>query len=144
MHSNIDLQSCTHFNQITHNLYEVQGNSNFKYNQYVISVALRAPSNVKHELVKSTSIEITWDRSDGATGYYISYTTTALRGGKKHEPVDAGNTTKYTLTNLVENTPYDITVQGYARYGRRSVKSAVVTIKTGKWCITKIISCIYT
>ena len=52
--------------------------------------------------------------------------------------VNGGGTTCHTLTDLVENTPYDITVQGIAEDGRKSDLSTEVPITTqkdGKWCI---------
>ena len=49
------------------------------------------------------------------------------------EPVDGGDKKNHTLYNLVEFTPYDITVQGRVRCLGKS-KSGVVHTRTGKWC----------
>ena len=49
--------------------------------------------------------------------------------------VDGGDTS-YIFTDLVENTPYDITVHGLARGIRKSLCSKEVSVKTpttGKW-----------
>ena len=101
-----------------------------QYNHYVISVVLPAPSNVKPGVVKSTSTEVTWDRSDGATGYYILCTSTGH--DDKEERVNNGDTTKCTFSNLVENTPYVITVQSLNTDHIKGDKSGEVLIRTGE------------
>ena len=59
------------------------------------------------------SIEVTWDpsTSSGVTGYLISYDTTASYTSDGSEMVNGGSATSGTLTNLEEDTPYNITVQ---------------------------------
>ena len=81
---------------------------------------------------------VTWDKSDDATGYYISCTNTGH--GDKKEPVDGGDTTNYTLSELEENTPYNITVQALNINGIKGDQSDVASIRTGKWCITIILT----
>ena len=77
------------------------------------------------------SVEVTWDRSPStdATGYLISYTTTAsyTRGGSAM--VTGRSTTSVILTDLEENTPYTITVQTDSS-GTLSVSSDVVSVTT--------------
>ena len=106
----------------------------------VIIVVLPAPTNVTTGVVTSTSVEITWDKSDGATGYHISCVTTASLSGNKSVTVTGGDTTSCILSNLVENTPYVVTVQSLNTDNRKGDRSDEVSIKTGKYCITIIIS----
>ena len=81
------------------------------------------------------SVEVTWDQSPDVTGYLISCTSTASYAGSKNVLVNDGNTTSCILTNLVENTPYEITVQGLTKDGRRtdhSTEVSKITQKAGK------------
>ena len=98
------------------------------YNHSVIILGLHAPTNVETGKITSETIEVTWNRLALATGYIISYTN------GKRERVDGGDKKNHTLNNLVENTPYNITVQGCVRCLGKSKQSAVVQKKTGKWC----------
>ena len=82
-------------------------------------------------MVTSNSIEITWDELPGANGYHISCITTALSGCNKDETVD-GVHTRHTFNDLVENTPYDITVRGINVDGEKGDPSTVVRRRTGK------------
>ena len=75
-------------------------------------------------------VKVTWDQSFDVTGYLISCTSYASYAGAKNSIVNGGDTTSYTITNLVENTPYDISLQGLTRDGRKSDHSAEVSIIT--------------
>ena len=104
--------------------------------QHVIDVGILPPTNLKATVLTFNSVEVTWDQSPDATGYLISCTSPALYTGDKNVIVRGGDTTSHTLTNLVENTPYDITVQGITRDGKRSFCSNMVSVKTstaGRW-----------
>ena len=79
---------------------------------------------------------VTWDRSAGAISYLISYIAT----GGPDLSVNAGDVTSHILTNLKVNTSYRITVQGCAGDERKSNPSTAVSVTTGKWFITIIIS----
>ena len=92
----------------------------------LLYIVLCAPTNVRTGAVTHDSVEVTWDQSTGATDYVISYTTT----GHPTVTVNVGDTTSHTLTNLMENTPYDITVQGRTSDGRQGDTSTVVSITT--------------
>ena len=74
-------------------------------------IGLPAPTNVKATVLTPNSVDVTWDQSPDVTGYLISCTTAASYAGGKNVIVNGGDTTSYTITDLVENTPYDITVQ---------------------------------
>ena len=76
------------------------------------------------------SIEITWDQSPDVTGYLISCTSPAGYAGNKNVIVNDGDTTRHILRNLVENTPYNIIIQGIARDGTKSKHSNEVSIRT--------------
>ena len=80
---------------------------------------------------------VKWNTSAGATSYLISYNVT---GGPTLPSVDAGNATTHTLTHLMVNTSYEITVKGCARDGTKSNHSNKASVRTGKWFITIIIS----
>ena len=102
---------------------------------HVINIALPAPTNVKATVLTRNSVGVTWDQSLEATGYLISYTSPASYAGGKNVMVNGGDTTSHTLTNLVENTSYVITVQTLTRGGKRSepsVKKSIRTVKAGK------------
>ena len=52
--------------------------------------------------------------------------------------VHGGDTTSHELTKLVENTPYEISVQGFTSDGRKSDPSkgeSIITQKAGRWYI---------
>ena len=97
-----------------------------------IITGLPAPTNVKATVLTPNSVEVSWDQLSDATGYLISCTTTASYAGNKNVIVNGGDTISYTLTKLVENTPYDITVHGITNDGRQSDHSTAVSIKTQK------------
>ena len=91
-----------------------------------------APTNVIAKILRSNSVEVTWDKSSDVTGYLISCNSFVSYAGNKNVVVHGGDTTTHILTNLVENTPYDITVQGITRDGRQSDLSTEVSITTQK------------
>ena len=96
----------------------------------VIYVGLPAPSNITATALSHSNVKVTWDQLSDATEYIISYTTTALHIRHGNVTVKDGSTTSYTLTNLVANTFYDITVQATASNGRKSALSSKVSIRT--------------
>ena len=83
-------------------------------------------------MLTPNSVEVTWDQSSYVTGYLLSCNSPASYAGGKNKMVNGGDTTSYTLTDLVENTPYDITVQGIIVDGRKSDSSTEVSILTQK------------
>ena len=66
------------------------------------------------------SVEVNWDQTSDATGYLISYNSTASNGS---ELVKGGSTTTHTLTNLEQKTQYTITVEATGSDDRMSAKS---------------------
>ena len=105
------------------------------YSYHVINVALPAPNNVKATVLTHDSVGVTWNQSPDATGYLISCISTVSRAGNRNMMVNGGDTTSYTINNLVENTSYVITVQSLTRGGRRSelsAKESIRTVKAGK------------
>ena len=105
-------------------------------NHHVIIVDFPAPTNVRTKEVTHDSVKVTWDRSAGATSYLISYTATDGTASS----VDVDDATSVTLKHLMAYTSYKITVQGCAENERKSNRSTAVSVKTGKWFITIIIS----
>ena len=97
-----------------------------------IYIGSLAPTNVKAKVLTADSVEVTWDQSSDFTGYFVSCTSTASYAGAKNATLKGGETTCYTLTNLVENTPYDIIVQGFSTDGRKSDHSDEISIITQK------------
>ena len=96
-------------------------------------------------MLTPNSVEVTWDESPDydVIGYLISCTSPASYAGNKNVIVNGGDATNQEITNLVENTPYAITVQGLTKDGRKSPCSDEVSVKTstaGKWYICKVIS----
>ena len=101
-----------------------------------IYVGSLAPTNVKATVLTPHSAEVTWDQSSDFIGYFVLCTSTASYAGAKNATLKGSETTCYTLTNLVENTPYDITVQGVSKDGRKSdhgTKVSIITQKAGKY-----------
>ena len=98
-------------------------------------VGFPAPTNVRATALTPYSAEVKWDQSSGATGYLISYTTTA------NVTVSDGSTTSYTLTDLKQNTQYTITVLATSGDNRMSAKSNEVTVTTYADGKTNIMSC---
>ena len=97
-------------------------------------IGVPAPTNVKAivSASRADSAEVTWDQSSDFTGYLVTCISSASYAGAKVEIVKDGDTTSYTLTNLVENTPYDITVQGLTKDGTKSDYSKQISIRTRK------------
>ena len=97
-------------------------------------VDLPAPTNVRATVLTPNSVEVTWDQSLEVTGYFISCISTASYAGGKNAVVNGG-TTSHILTDMVENTPYVITVRGLTDDGSRSIHSeevSVITYTAGK------------
>ena len=86
-----------------------------------------APSNVRATAISHSSVEVTWDQLSDATEYIISYSTTAshISGGSVTVKGTSG-----TLSGLVENTPYAITVQAITGDSRNNAVSSEVSVKT--------------
>ena len=101
-------------------------------------VGLPAPTNVNATVLTPNTVEVTWDQSPDVTGYLISCTSSASYASGKSVRVTGGDTTIHTLTDLVENTPYDIHLHGLTSKGRKSdcsTKVPIITQKAGKLCI---------
>ena len=81
-------------------------------------------------MLTPNKVEVTWDQSPDVTGYLISCTSRASYAGGKIVMVNGGDTTSHILCNLVENTPYDITVQGLTRDGKKGLCSDKVSVIT--------------
>ena len=77
------------------------------------------------------SVEVTWtvSSSPNVTGYLILYTTTAEYTSGGIVTVNGGTTTRGTLNNLEENTPYTFTVQATTS-NIRSCNSNAVSVTT--------------
>ena len=78
-------------------------------------------------MISHSSVEVTWDQLSDATEYIISYSTTALHisGGSVTVKGTSG-----TLSSLVENTSYAITVQAMTGDSRKNAVSGEVSIIT--------------
>jgi len=93
------------------------------------------PTGVRTTRLMSTDVVVIWDRSpsSGVTGYLVSYSTDASYISESNRMssviVNSRSITSITLTNLEENTPYNITVQTDSS-GTLSVNSDVVSVTT--------------
>ena len=78
-------------------------------------------------MISHSSVDITWDQLYDATEYIISYSTTAsyISGGSMMVKDTIG-----TLSGLVENTPYAITVQAITEDDRKNAVSSEVSVIT--------------
>ena len=83
-------------------------------------------------MLTPNNVEVTWDQSPDVIGYLISCTSSAAYAGAKNVIVNGGDNTSHTFTNMIENTPYAITVQGLTGDGRMSDHSTEVAITTQK------------
>ena len=101
-------------------------------NVAIIFVAILPPTNVRATVLSSRSVMVTWvpSQSTDATGYIISYTTTASFSDEGSVTVNGGSTTSDTLTNLEEYTLYTITVQATTSDIRMSANSNEVSVTT--------------
>ena len=91
------------------------------------SVGLPAPNNIRATAISHSSVEVTWDQLSDATEYIISYSTAAshISGGSVTVKGTSG-----TLSGLVENTLYAITVQAMTQNSRKSAVSSEVSVIT--------------
>ena len=105
---------------------------------HTFNVDLPALTNVKATVLTPNSVIVTWDQSSEITGYFISCTSPVSYAGVKNAMVHGGDTTSHILTKLVENTPYEIRVQGLTSDGRKSdpsTEKSIITQKAGRWYI---------
>ncbi|MBF0496125.1 MAG: beta-propeller fold lactonase family protein [Deltaproteobacteria bacterium] len=81
--------------------------------------------------LSESSIPMTWqpavDNGSGVGGYKIYYGTTPGRYDAPNSPIDAGNTTKYTLNGLQNGTTYYLTVSAYDKATNEGEKSDEVS-----------------
>ena len=100
-----------------------------------------APTNVMATVLTPRSVMVTWNPSHpltDATSYIIHYITNVSYTDSGNMTVDGINTTRYTLTDLEENTPYTITVQAVSSRGGMTLLSgnsnevSVITYTAGK------------
>ena len=108
--------------------------SNLKslHNNIIGFVGLLPPTNIRTTVLTPRSVEVTWtvSSSSSATGYIISYTTTASYSSGGSERINSRTTTRGTLTNLEEGTTYTITVQSTTSGNRMSANSNAVSVTT--------------
>ena len=96
----------------------------------LFDVDISSPTNVRATVLTPCSVEVTWDASPDVTGYIISYiTTTTSYASNASVMVNGGSTTRHTLSNLEESTPYSITVQSFTS-DEISAQSTVVSVTT--------------
>ena len=81
-------------------------------------------------MLTPNSVKVTWDQPSRVTGYLISCISLVSYAGNKNVMVNGGDKTSHTFTDLIENTPYNITVRGITGDGRESEHSDLVSIKT--------------
>ena len=90
-------------------------------------VGLSAPNNVKATVLSHSCVEVTWDQLSNITEYIIFYSTTASHTSGGSVTVKG---TSGTLSGLVDNTPYAITVQAMSGDSRKNAVSSEVSIIT--------------
>ena len=127
MHGHTDLQLAI---SKRFNTYLRMCNSDVNIITISLFVVLSAPTNVQARVLTPNSVEVTWDQLPGFTDYLVSHTFPALNDGGQTVTVNVGDITSHTLTDLVESTPYDITVRGRTSNGRLGDKSTVISITT--------------
>ena len=104
------------------------------HNINIVIIGLPAPTNVIATVLTPNSVEVTWDQLSNVTGYFITCTTADSYDGDKNVIVHGGDTTNHTFTDLVENIPYNIIVQGITGDGRKGEHSTTVSLITQKAC----------
>ena len=106
---------------------------------YFANVDLSVPTNITATVLTPYSVKVNWNQTSDATGYCISYNSTA---SSSNVTVNDGNATSHTFNNLEQNTQYTITVQATGSDNRMSAKSNDVPVKTSadgkKYIYTKV------
>ena len=99
------------------------------------------PYNVMATVLTPRSVMVTWYPSHpltNVTRHIIHYITDVSYTNGRSITVDGMNTTNYTLTDLEENTPYNIAVQavssreGMTLLSGNSSEVSVITFTDGK------------
>ena len=91
------------------------------------------PNNVRATVLTPRSVRITWNPSSSlsnVTAYLITYTTSASYTSDGNLTVNGTDTASGTLTDLEENTLYDISVQSISVNGIISSESNEVSVTT--------------
>ena len=74
---------------------------------YILHSVASAPTNVKAEQISLTSISVTWNPSDDANGYIITYTTGDISNSLS---INGSSTNGTILIDLMEEAVYIITI----------------------------------
>ena len=99
----------------------------------IVSHAVAPPAPQAVTMVPaSSSINLSWDPSTGATGYRIYYTPV---GGIQQDPfvVDAGNETQFNLTGLNSGWEYMVSITAYDAEGIESDTSLPQMVTLYSW-----------
>ena len=96
-----------------------------------LHIVQEPPTNVRVTVTAPHSVVVTWNqsRTSGTTGYLVVYQTTTSYASAGRLMVTGRSTTSVNLSDLEENTPYNITVQSNSS-GILSAPSDVVSVKT--------------
>ena len=73
-----------------------------------------------------TSIRVSWTPSSGATGYMIHYTSS--RGDSGSEDVSGGHSDSHTLTGLVKEDTYTISIMATSQVFSSSAITVEITL----------------
>lgn len=113
--------------------YEVKKNKNVYSDKYSNTVeAVIAPkkvSGLKATSVASTSVKLSWTKSDKATGYRVYKYNSKT---KKYEKLADTTNNSYTVKSLKANTTYKFNIKAYTKSGttKYGVASSALSIKT--------------
>ncbi|HQQ21494.1 MAG TPA: choice-of-anchor J domain-containing protein, partial [Bacteroidales bacterium] len=96
--------------------------------------ACNTPSNIVVSNVQEFEATVTWTENGAGTSWNIAY------GAPGFDPTSGGtsvvsNTTQFTLTNLTDNTQYELYVQANCGAGETSAWGGPVAFKTKKDCV---------
>ena len=116
--------------------YRTQNNTTFKSGFVSPGTAgtplPSAPQISSAVSVSYNSIKITWNKIDGASGYYVYRSLDGKTGWKGIKTITSGNTVTYTDTGLTCGTTYYYTVRAYRTQGGAKYTGTFNSIKSCK------------
>ena len=97
-------------------------------------IACNTPSDIVVSNVQEFEATVTWTENGAGASWNIAY------GAPGFNPASGGtsvvsNTTQFTLTNLTDNTQYELYVQANCGEGETSEWGGPVAFKTKKDCV---------
>lgn len=100
---------------------EVEKESTWLYDD-VSYASLKKPT-IKTQLIGKNSIQVSWDKIDGADGYHVFGTRVDWAEDNFDQLISSGNTTSWTFSDLKDNKEYYFFVKPYVLVDGEPVES---------------------